>query len=272
MAPPILTRACALLILATLAITVSFAGCLTAQPNNDTTSPAIYPVNVTHTQHYNYNGTSYLTGIIKNVGTQNLINVSLQAEGYANNTTDERGYGAPQTGINATIMPGETSPFMIKMLPVTSNAKTTLAARASASISSLPLPNARNTTANKSASRPVAQTAKKPDLYRIFPEYKLSSVDPYPLSIENGKTIFSNKTISVSGEVYNGGAQNVNSSVVAAALYKKDGNVLGVFVGISQRADSEKTAPFEIDIPRGNFPISSADVARTQVYAYELTN
>jgi hypothetical protein len=33
----------------------------------------------------------------------------------------------------------------------------------------------------------------------------------------------------------------------------------------------EKTAPFQIDIPR-NFSISLADVARTEVYAYKFTS
>ena len=89
----------------------------------------------------------------------------------------------------------------------------------------------------------------------------------------NGKTHFFNQTISVSGEVYNGGLENVNSSVVAVALYKKDGNVLGVFVGKPQgELTPEKTAPFQIDIPRGNFSISLADVARTEVYAYKFTS
>ena len=85
-APRIQVRACAVLVLVALTLTASLAGCVTEQPNNGSAS-TINPVNVTHTYYYTYNGTSYLTGIIKNVGTQNLVDISLQAEGYANNTT-----------------------------------------------------------------------------------------------------------------------------------------------------------------------------------------
>ncbi|MGZ4851918.1 MAG: hypothetical protein ACXV3D_01845, partial [Halobacteriota archaeon] len=99
-----MTRACALLILVSVA--VSFAACLTEQSNNETTHSTVNAVNVTHTYYYTYNGTSYLTGIIKNMGRQNLVDVSLQAEGYANNTTYERGYAGPETGVNSTLLPG----------------------------------------------------------------------------------------------------------------------------------------------------------------------
>ena len=275
MAPPIVTRACALLILVSLA--VSFAGCLTEQPSNETTHSTVNPVNVTHTYYYTYNGTSYLTGIIKNMGTQNLVDVSLQAEGYANNTTYERGYAGPETGVNSTLLPGETTPFMIKMLPVTSgNASTTPSNQTQAASTNFKTAaSTRNITSNNSKTQTSTQPAKKYNLsYRILlPDYKLSSENPYPLAIVNNKTTFLNQTIiGVSGEVYNGGTENVNSSVVAVALYEKDGNVLGVFAGKPQgELAPEKTAPFQIDIPR-NFSISSADVARTEVYAYEFTS
>jgi len=169
------------------------------------------------------------------------VDVSLQAEGYANNTTYERGYAGPETGVNSTLLPGETTPFMIKM-----NSKT----------------------------QTSMQPAKKYNLrYRILPpDYKLSNENPYPLAIVNNETHFFNQTISFTGEVYNGGTENVNSSVVAVALYGKDENVLGVFAGKPQgELAPEKTAPFQIDIQR-NFSISLADVARTEVYAYKFTS
>ena len=275
-APRIQVRACALLVLVALTLTASLAGCVTEQPNNGSAS-TINPVNVTHTYYYNYNGTSYLTGIIKNVGTQNLVDISLQAEGYANNTTYERGYASPETGINSTVLPGGTAPFMIKMLPVSSGgASSTTLNQTQVALANLKTgTSGRNSTSNNSKTQTSAQQAKKYNLlYRILPpDYKLSSENPYPLAIADYKTYVLNKTISgVSGEVYNGGTVNVNSSVVAVALYGKDGDVLGVFVGNTQGEFApKKTTVFQINIPR-SFSISLAEVARTQVYAYEFTS
>ncbi|MGB8371584.1 MAG: hypothetical protein WCE82_01445 [Halobacteriota archaeon] len=249
---------------------------MTEQPNNGSAS-TINPVNVTHTYYYTYNGTSYLTGIIKNVGTQNLVDISLQAEGYANNTTYERGYASPETGVNSTVLPGGTAPFMIKMLPVSSGgASSTPLNQTQVALANLKTgTSGRNSTSNNSKTQTSAQQAKKYNLlYRILPpDYKLSNENPYPLAIADYKTYVLNKTISgVSGEVYNGGTVNVNSSVVAVALYGKDGDVLGVFVGNTQGEFApKKTTVFQINIPR-SFSISLAEVARTQVYAYEFTS
>jgi len=275
-APRIQVRACALLVLVALTLTASLAGCVTEQPNNGS-APTINPVNVTHTYYYTYNGTSYLTGIIKNVGTQNLVDISLQAEGYANNTTYERGYASPETGLNSTVLPGGTAPFMIKMLPVSSGgASSTTLNQTQVALANLKTgTSGRNSTSNNSKTQTSAQQAKKYNLlYRILPpDYKLSNENPYPLAIADYKTYVLNKTISgVSGEVYNGGTVNVNSSVVAVALYGKDGDVLGVFVGNTQGGFApKKTTVFQINIPR-SFSISLAEVARTQVYAYEFTS
>jgi hypothetical protein len=87
----------------------SITGCVSEQPNNET-SATPNPINITYTYCLSYNGTSYLTGVIKNVGTWNLLDISLQAEGYANNTTRELGYAGPQTGVNSTLLPGEGTP------------------------------------------------------------------------------------------------------------------------------------------------------------------
>jgi hypothetical protein len=273
MAPPSVTRAYTVLMLVTLA--VSLTGCLTEQPTNETVHPAVNPVNVTHTYYYVYNGTSYLTGIIRNVGTQSLVDVSIQAEGYANNTMYERGYAGPETGINSTILPGQLAPFMIKMLPVTVGSASTTPFNQThvASANRKAATSTRNITANNSKTNTNTQQAKKYNLrYRILPpDYKLSNNTPYPLSITNNKTFVLNKTIrGVSGEVYNGGTDNVNSSVVAIALYRKDGNVLGVFAGKPLGGLApEKTAPFQIDIP-SSFSISSKGVTRIEIYAYEF--
>jgi len=275
-APRIPTRVCALLVLVVLILTASLAGCVTEQSNNGSTS-TINPVNVTHTYYYTYNGTSYLTGIIKNIGTQNLVDTSLQAEGYANNIIYEQGYAGPETGVNSTILPGQTAPFMIEMLPVASSiaSSTALGQPQVVSPKSKTATSTRNVTSTNSKAQTSAQLAKKYNLsYRILPPgYELSSESPYQLAIADYKTYIVNKTITgVSGEVYNGGTENVNSSLVAVALYGKNGNVLGVFIGKPQgEVAPKKTTLFQIDIPR-NFSISLADVDRTQVYAYELTS
>jgi hypothetical protein len=276
-APPIPLRACALLILVAVALTATLAGCMTEQPSSERTSHAINSVNVTHTYHYTYNGTSYLTGIIKNIGIQNLVDVSLQAEGYANNTTYERGYAGPETGVNSTLLPGGAAPFMIKMLPVVFGGASTTPLNqtqvASANVKTAT--STRNITSNNSKIQTSTQPAKKYNLsYKIIlpSDLKISNEDPFPLTIVNNKTHVLNQTVSgVSGEVYNGGTENVNSSVVAVALYTKDGNVLGVFAGKPQgELAPKKTAPFQIDITR-NFSISLADVTRAEVYAYKTS-
>ncbi len=180
-------------------------------------------------------------------------------------------------GVNSTLLPGETAPFMIKMLPVAfgSASTTPLNQTQVASANLKTATSTRNITSNNSKTQTSTQPAKKYNLsYRILPpDYKISNENPFPLAILNNKTHFLNQTISgVSGEVYNGGTENVNSSVVAVALYRKDGNVLGVFAGKPQgELAPKKTAPFQIDIPR-NFSLSLADVARTEVYAYKFTS
>ena len=273
-APPIRLRACALLILVAVTLTATLAGCVTEQPSSESTSPAINLVNVTYTHCYTYNNTSYLTGIITNAGTQNLVDVSLQAEGYANNTTQERGYAGPETGVNSTLLPEEATPFMIKMSPVALGAINTTQPNgthiASANLTSGT--STKNITSSRSTNQTSAQPATKCDLlYKIFPEFKLLNATPYPLAIVNNKTRFSNQTISVSGEVYNGGTENVNSSFVAVAFYGNDGYVLGVFVGRPQgELAPKKTAPFQIDIATSTFSISSKNVTRTEVYAYNI--
>jgi hypothetical protein len=253
----------------------SITGCVSEQPNNQTSSNT-NPVNITYTHCYSYNGTSYLTGVIKNVGTWNLLDLSLQAEGYANNTTRERGDAGPQTGVKSTLLTGESTPFMIKMSQTTSDINTT-PSQTQVSVSSKIATSTRNISSNKSITQANTLVAKTCDLlYKIMaPEYKLSKTEPTLLTITNNKTRFSNQTISVSGEVYNEGTKNVTSSLVAVALYRNDGYVLGVFVDTPQgELGPNKTVPFQIDIPSHFFDSSNSSVNATRIeeYAYELTS
>jgi hypothetical protein len=275
--PSIQLHARLLLLVVVAMLLVSITGCVSEQPNNET-SATPNPVNITYTYCHSYNGTSYLTGVIKNVGTWNLLDISLQAEGYANNTTRELGYAGPQTGVNSTLLPGQGTPFMIKMSRATSDVNTTSGNQAQiTSAGSKPATSTRNITSNGSTTQVGTLTAKKCDLrYKIMaPEYKLSKTEPNLLTVTNNKTSFSNQTISVSGEVYNGGTKNVTSSLVAVAFYRNDGDVLGVFVGKPQEElGPNKTASFQIDIPSHFFDssISSVNETRIEEYAYELTS
>jgi hypothetical protein len=254
----------------------SITGCVTEQPNNQTSGSA-YPVNITYTNCSSYNGTSFLTGVIKNVGTWNLVDLSLQAEGYANNTTREQGSAGPQTGVKSTLLPGESTPFMIKMSQTTSGINTTASQTQVASASSKIATSTRNISSNKSITQANTLVTKTCDLqYKIMaPEPKLSKTEPTLLTITNNKTRFSNQTISVSGEVYNEGTKNVTSSLVAVAFYRNDGYVLGIFVGSPQgELGPNKTAPFQIEIPSHFFDSSNSSVNATRIeeYAYELTS
>ena len=275
--PSIQLHARLLLLVVVAMLLASITGCVSEQPNNET-SATPNPINITYTYCLSYNGTSYLTGVIKNVGTWNLLDISLQAEGYANNTTRELGYAGPQTGVNSTLLPGEATPFMIKMSQATSDVNTTSGNQTQiTSANSKPATSTRNITSNGSTTQVGTLTAKKCDLrYKIMaPEYRLSKTETNLLTITNNKTSFSNQTISVSGEVYNGGTENVTSSLVAVAFYRNDGYVLGVFVGKPQgELGPNKTAPFQIDIPSHFFDssISSVNATRIEEYAYELTS
>ncbi|MGZ4863474.1 MAG: hypothetical protein ACXV5H_07520 [Halobacteriota archaeon] len=274
--PSIQTHACTLLILLALTLFTSVTGCVTEHQNNQTSADP-NPVNITYTHCYSYNGTSFLTGVIKNVGTWNLVDLSLQAKGDANNTTREQGYADPQTGVKSTLTPGESTPFMIKMSQTTSGTNPATSQTQVASVSSKTATPTRNVSSNKSNTQANVLVAKTCDLlYTIMtPEYRLSKTEPTLLSITNNKTIFSSQTISVSGEVYNEGTKNVTSSFVAVAFYRNDGYVLGVFVGSPQgEFGPNKTAPFQIDIPSHFFDSSNSSVNATRIeeYAYELAS
>jgi hypothetical protein len=274
--PSIKVRARVLLLLVAAMLFTSITGCVIEQPNNET-SAITNPVSITYTYCHSYNGTSYLTGIIKNVGTWNLLNVGLQAEGYANNTTRERGYAGPQTGVNSTLLPGESTPFMITMSQTTSAINTTNDQIHITSASLKIATSTRNITSNKSMTQVGTQIVKKCDLlYKIMPpEYKLVKTEPNLLTITNNKTRFSNQTISVSGEVYNGGTKNVTASLVAVAFYGNDGYVLGVFVSNPQgELGPKQTAQFQIDVPSHFFDssISSVNATKIEEYAYELSS
>ncbi len=212
------------------------AGCLN-KPSQ--TAAAANPA-IEDKYYYNYNGTSFLTGKLINRGQENLVNVNLQAEGYANDTVYERGLAGPNTGIKSVIRPNESSPFMIKMSPVTS----------------------QNATASSQAH--PSQLS-----YRIIPQISSSSaVQPYPLSTINTKAVAVNQAINVSGEVYNEGNQNITSSIAAVAFYQENGTVLGVFTGRPLGdLGPKQTAPFQIDVQTSAFPIQPA---RSEIYAYEL--
>lgn len=221
-----------------LLISIGSAGCLSKQSQPTTITSD--QLEIKNKYFFNYNGTSFLTGILVNKATESLVNINLQAEGYVNDTVYERGHAGPDTGIKSVILPNESSPFMIRMIPVAPHNATTI------------------------------PSAQQPQLsYRIEPQVKsLSSATPYPLSTINTKATAFNQAINVSGEIYNGGNENVSSSIVAAAFYQENGTVLGVITGSPQGdLGPKKTAAFQIDVQTSAFPIKPA---RTEIYAYQL--
>ncbi len=227
---------CLILLIAVLS-SIATAGCINKQSQQ--TAITSDQLEVKNKYFFNYNGTSYLTGILVNRAPKSLVNTNLQAEGYFNDTIYERGRAGPDSGIKSVLLPNESSPFMIKMVPTSSPGTS-------------------------------AQPTQKPELsYRIEPQVTPSlSARPYPLSAINTKAAASNQAINVSGEIYNGGNENISSSIVAAAFYQENGTVLGVFTGNPQgELGPERTTPFQIDVQTSAFPMKPA---RTEVYAYEL--
>ncbi len=227
-----------LVIASIVTVLISATGCLNKQ--SQPTTITADQLEIKNKYFFNYNGTSFLTGILVNKAPQSLINTNLQAEGYVNDTVYERGRAGLDTGIKSVIQPNESAPFMIKMTSV----------------------------ASQSAN--VTRSASKPQLsYRIEPQIKtLSSATPYPLSAIHTKAAAFSQAINVSGEIYNGGNENVSSYAVAAAFYQENGTVLGVFTGSPQGdLGPQKTAAFQIDVQTSAFPIKPA---RTEIYAYQL--
>ncbi len=229
-----------LVILILVSVSISSSGCLNQQSQPTTITSD--QLEIQNRYFFNYNGTSYLTGVIVNKAPQSLINTNLRAEGYVNDTVYERGSAGPDTGIKSVIGPNERSPFMIKMTPVVSQSANSTVAAQKAGLS-----------------------------YRIEPQIgRLSSATPYPLSTIHTKAVAFNQAINVSGELYNEGNENVSSSLVAAAFYQENGTVLGVFTGSPQGdLGPQKTAAFQIDVKTSAFPIKPA---RTEIYAYTLGN
>ncbi len=249
-------------------LSVGSAGCLNKESQPTTvTSDQLQIIN----KHYfDYNGTSFLTGTVVNKAKESLINTNLQAEGFINDTVYERGHAGPDSGIKSVIVPNESAPFMIRMVPVTSQVAAPTPAPKSQNSTNTTSVGKTDRGASQTSNQTVATSVQKPQLsYRIEPQVKsVSSTQPYPLSVINAKAAAYTQAITVSGEVYNGGSKNVTSSIVAAVFYENNGTVLGVFTG-SPQGDlaPTKTAPFQIDVKTDAFPIKPA---RSEVYAYEL--
>ncbi|MDD1721140.1 MAG: FxLYD domain-containing protein [Euryarchaeota archaeon] len=260
-----------LAISATLLISIGCAGCLSRQSQPTTITSD--QLEIRNKYFFNYNGTSFLTGIVVNKATVGLVNVNLQAEGYANDTVYERGHAGPDTGIKSMIPPNESSPFMIKMVPVASQSNNTIpSANLQGNVNVTKTSGTTGRVASQTSNQTIQTSAQKPQLsYRIEPQIKsLSSTQPYPLSAINTKAAAFNQAINVSGEIYNEGNENVSSSIVAAVFYQENGTVLGVFTGSPQGdLGPKKTAPFQIDVQTSAFPIKPA---KTEIYAYQLVD
>ena len=229
------------------------------------------------------NNTTYITGRAENIGNKSIIDLNIEAIGYNENNTTilKRGYADTFSGIKPIIAPGDESPFMIRLSDVantsTNNSEkpsiinVTLNATKSVRVDTVsqnkPF-NITQTIATRSSASPYYN--KSIASYKIKPHYTESAEKPYSLIVINNKTIDGNQKRIVAGEIYNNGTKEINSSIVAAALYKRDGTVLGVFLNyVNVQIPPAKTSAFQIEIRKNDFPINTTEIALIELYAYK---
>lgn len=233
------------------------------------------------------NNSTYVTGIAENVGNKSITDLYIEASGYNENNTVtlKKGYADSMYGIKPIIAPGDKSPFMIKLFDAVNKSYTTnsektmitnLTTNATKNLK-LDIPNqneSRNTTrsivtAKSSVSSSYYNTSVAS--YKVKPHYQESSEKPYSLIVINNKTIDGNQKIIVAGEIYNNGTKVLNSSVVAATLYKRDGKVLGIFLNhVTLQMQPANTSAFQIVIPKTDFSTNIKEIAFIELYAYMI--
>jgi len=230
------------------------------------------------------NNTTYITGRAENVGNKSIIGLNVEAIGYNENNTTilKRGYADTFSGIKPIIAPGDESPFMIRLSDVANTStnkseklsitnvtlNTTKGVRVDNVSQNQPF-NITQTTGTRSPTSPYYN--KSIASYKIKPHYTESAEKPYSLIVINNKTIDGNQKRIVAGEIYNNGTKEINSSVVAAALYKRDGTVLGVFLNyVNVQIQPAKTLAFQIEIRKNDFPTNTTEIALIELYAYKI--
>ena len=229
------------------------------------------------------NNTTYITGIAENVGNKSIVDLYLEAVGYNENSTIlKRGYAGPMSGIKPIIAPGDESPFMIRLSDVTNVSMNNSEKTSITTITLNATKNIRTDTLSQNETPSITQTvairSSAPSYYnrsianyKIKPHYTESTQKPYSLIVINNKTIDENQKRIVAGEIYNNGTKVINSSVVAVALYKREGTVLGVFLNyVNVQIPPAKTSAFQIEIQKNDFPINAKEIAFIELYAYRV--
>ena len=229
------------------------------------------------------NNTTYITGIAENVGNKSIIDLYLEAVGYNENSTIlKRGYASPISGIKPIIAPGDESPFMIRLSDVTNMSMNNSEKTSITAITLNATKNLRTDTLSQNETPNITQAVaarssassyynRSIASYKIKPHYTESAEKPYSLIVINNKTIDGSQKRIVAGEIYNNGTKVVNSSVVAVALYKRDGTVLGVFLNyVNAQIPPAKTSAFQIEIQKNDFPINTKEIAFIELYAYKV--
>lgn len=229
------------------------------------------------------NNTTYITGIAENAGNISIVDLYLEAVGYNENSTIlKRGYAGPINGIKPIIAPGDESPFMIRLSDVTNTSMNNSEKTSITAITLSATKNLRTDTLSQNETPNITQTvatrSSAPSYYnrsiasyKIKPHYTESAEKPYSLIVINNKTIDGNQKRIVAGEIYNNGTKVINSSVVAVALYKRDGTVLGVFLNyVNAQIPPAKTSAFQIEIQKNDFPINAKEIAFIELYAYRV--
>jgi hypothetical protein len=229
------------------------------------------------------NNTTYITGIAENAGNKSIVDLYLEAVGYNENSTIlKRGYAGSINGIKPIIAPGDESPFMIRLSDVTNTSMNNSEKTSITAITLNATKNLRTDTLSQNETPNITQTvatrSSAPSYYnrsiasyKIKPHYTESAEKPYSLIVINNKTIDGNQKRIVAGEIYNNGTKVINLSVVAVALYKRDGTVLGVFLNyVNAQIPPAKTSAFQIEIQKNDLPINAKEIAFIELYAYRV--
>jgi hypothetical protein len=265
-----------------LTCSLVISGCLREEAP---TTPAFDSLAIKNLSLQFLNNSTYITGIAENVGNKNISDLFIEASGYNENNTIllKRGYADSMLGIKPIIPPGDKSPFMIRLFDVVNKSYTNTSEKTMTPNSTINATknlkldilnqNPRNITQGNATAKSSVSSYYNTSVasYKVKPHYKESSEKPYSLVVVNNKTIDGIQKIIVAGEIYNNGTKVLNSSVVAAALYRRDGAVLGVFLNhVTVQILPEKTSAFQIEILKKDFSINIKEIAFIEIYAYMI--
>ncbi len=273
-----------LLLFTLLTCSLVTSGCLREEAP---AAPAFDSLTIENLSLQLLNNSTFITGIAENVGNKSISDLFIEASGYNENNTIllKRGYADSMYGIKPIIVPGDKSPFMIRLFDIVNKSYTNTSEKMTITdsitnstknlkldiLNQNELSNITQVNATAKSSIPSYYYNKSVASYKVKPHYKESSEKPYSLIVINNKTIDTNQKIIVAGEIYNNGTKVLNSSIVAAALYRRDGTVLGIFLNhVTDQIPPAKTSAFQIEILKKDFSINIKEIALIEIYAYMM--